>query len=293
MEEEFRPLKSLTDRELIELWNKTDSISDFGQEGFDVGPLTIDDLVNIRTSLLVQIALCEKNGIPYPKLNPDSLSVGEFDKFVPDNQDNYLMCGEMLEVTWESLHKYMDRFTDLGGIGDFTDTPLCDVVYFVTDFRLTHEYHGSMLDKDALTETLRKAGELEKHREEIALRGYLELADIAQEEPEYFECYELRRVGSHRTARIIEKLQNPEFFCENKADILRTCEEITSAISRCAFFWVPLEHAEQVIDGEWVALASIINYSGDEEYVCSLHKNTCVRIGAYILQEFALRYACA
>lgn len=273
-----RPLQDLSDEQLLELWNVADEIDDFGHEtlyhicGYDDNLLTGEDIQFIRAGLLLQIKLCDKFRIPYPELKEDAFSVGEYEKYIGDfadnvNDDEYDFTIEM-EV--KNLHRTLDAFTSINGIGDFREEYLKDPVYLL-------ELGGLGFDEEAVG-----------FEKELGYSGYHSLLrEIREYGIDTVEIVEVGVTESKKIASFINAVKTgivperiAEFWYELSIRLqMRTC------------YWTPIDNLDEVKEDTWCCVHAIIQHYEEGILICDLYKIMSTRIGAYIAQEFAERYA--
>ena len=278
-----RPLRNLSDDELIQLWRMAVKIDDMAQdsldhiEGFSSKSLmTPEDVVSVRAGIILQVKLCQKYGIPFP---PIYLKFDESTEEVLREglDEEEFESGECI-FEWENgdLHRTMDRFASVDGIGDFIEEEL-------------------FYDKDDLEPLLNEEeGAEEKVKDflddELTYAGYREIISfIRQNDPEMLEVNELRVAKSKKMALLSDAVAKGKVppavgsFWNNFSVklIMRT------------YRWVPINNSEEVKDDEWRCVYTIMNHYEGGVLICDLYKFMCTRVGAFIAQEFAERYCCA
>lgn len=274
-----RPLQNLSDEQLLELWSIADKVDDFAHEtiyhihGFDVDCfLNGEDVQFIRAGLLLHAKLCDKFGIPYPKMEEDDLSVGDYEELLIEagkmDEWNY---GEMpLEVVSENLHAMLNAFTSIDGIGDFSEEYLRDPRYLL-------ELEESDPDK--------VSGEFEEELEYIGYLSYLEMVrefGVDAVEIEEIMVTKSKKMASFMNAATCGAVpETVTGFMEGFQEILkrRTC------------YYMPADTQDEVKEDTWCCVHAIIQHYEEGILICDLYKIMSTRIGAYIAQEFAERYA--
>lgn len=296
-----RPLEHLSDEDLVNLWRKSKSIDHYGHEDYDEF-MTVFDLMNLRAALLAQISLCKKYNIPYPALKEDSLDAGtEWESHVDDimeGEDQDFDEGdidELFEYACENIHRYIDDFCDIDGIGDFSVEFMIDLEDALSFFR---EHNLDSLSDEFAPEVEHIGHKelLEEHGlyEDISVKGYRSALRIVSENEDCVYCDRVQKVSSKNAYELFSLFHDHERAKKIKelSEIWNVYTEILEDIAQNTTFLIPLEFSEEYSDKTWSCVNAMLTHTEDSRFICGLHQFLCLRIGAYVLQEFAFRYAC-
>lgn len=272
-----RPLMDLTEDQLMDLWDMSYDLERVSSREFSYDPLTYEDVRNVSAAVLLQAAICEKYHLPYPKLTEGCLDVEE-----PEESEEEDGMWDPLEYAVYPLHRYIDAFATVDGIGDFKEEALVDPV----------EVAEEMLKNNiGLPDAFISDGELGKPfdmdgclGDELKMRGYREILRVVDENPDMFGALEICKVTSKDLAKLISK-QSENLRIRKFLDVF------PMEICRRCYFSIPVDNPYEIVEGEWKGVSYMMDYYDESVTACSLHKNLYVRIGAYIVQELAARIA--
>lgn len=284
--ENNRPLQNLTDAELLSLWKRATAIDEMGQTtlghigGYCYDSLITDeDIEYIRAGVLLMAKLCDKYGIPHP---PVRLGLGAYEPelspkhsdFNEDEEDEYER--EVFEYMREDLHITMDSFACIDGIGDFVEE---DLFY-------DPEILEPMLVGDSDEEEKAEAGKF--LTDEMEYSGYREVIEFIRDTGyDMVDVEELKVTKSKKMESLIKLISNGTV----PGDISSFMDEFTTRVFMRTCYWVPMNELEEVKDDTWCCVSTILNHYEDGMIIGDLYKHMSIRIGAYIAQEFADRYA--
>lgn len=287
--ENNRPLQNLTDEELLSLWNKAIEVDDMGHTTiYHVGSCEGDSLLNeedieyIRAGVLLQVKLCDMYGVPHP---PIRLDLGEYEpEFLSDpktlseddEEDEYEYEPDLYEYMRENLHITMDAFGCIDGIGDFVEEDL----FYAPDVL------EALLVDDA--DEKKKAEAIGWITDEMEYSGYREVLDFVRNvgydmvDVEEFKVTKSRKMAS--LMKSVEKRAVPQ-------GVPSFLDKFTRKVFMRTCYWVPMDNLEEIKDDTWCCVHAVLNCLEDGMIVGDLYKNMSIRIGAFIAQEFADRYA--
>lgn len=279
-----RPLKNLSDEELMNLWDEAQKVSVIGSKDFDYRLLGMSDVRNLRAEIMLLAALCEKYNLEYPTLKQDCLFV-DWSEIDEDDEESF---DEPLEYMTEPLHRYIDAFSDVGGIGDFKTESMFDPVEVAADIYNNKKLCGVTADEITAENISEQLDGL--LTDELEFSGYRALVAMVMEsgEPEYyFSCQDISSIRSKQLGRLLTLSKEEGKLSKRITDFL---DEFAIELSRGSYFTIMYDDMYEIVNGEYVGIAAVIQYCEDEVWTCSLHKNMFNRIGAHIVSELAERY---
>lgn len=294
--ENNRPLQNLTDQELIRLWEMSVAVDDMGQDTIDHIDgysadclLTPSDIKQIRAGVLLQAKLCEKYGIPHPDIR---LGV---------NEEELVMNGrtldeELEDTDWEpfeyestDLSITMNNFASVKGIGDFEEKYL---FFDQEEFRplFKDDAWEDYEDEEGDSDDEVSAAEIveEQFAEELGYAGFRSLLDLVEElGPDVLDVTEVAVATSKKMASLLNAVKSGKV----PGYVTLFWEGFSSKMVMRTYRWIPLGENEQIKDDAWCCVYVVASHSEEGIIICDLYKYMCTRIGAYIAQEFADRYA--
>lgn len=275
-----RPLNELSDNELIQLWNMAEQINDMGQStlhhitGYSDSLLNEEDIKFIRAGVLLQAKLCDKYGIPHP---PVDLDIPVFEEGLSELEDegDWEYGDEPYEFMREGLHITMDAFASISGIGDFYEEELFYDAEVLEPLLNEEEDAESKIDDGFLDD-------------ELTYSGYHSLLSAIREcGADMVEVEELKVLTSKKMAKLVAAMRNGKV----PKCVEAFWDEFSVKTWMRTYYWVPMDNMEQIKGDEWCSVYAILNHYEEGILVGDLYKHMSVRIGAYIAQEFAERYA--
>lgn len=279
--ENERPLKELSDNELMQLWDMAEQINDMGQStlnhitGYSDSLLNEEDIKFIRAGVLLQAKLCDKYGIPHPPVDLDIPVFEEGLSELEDDEGDWEYGDEPYEFMREGLHITMDAFASIDEIGDFHEEEL-------------------FYDAAVLEPLLEEEEDAEKKIEdgflddELTYSGYHSLLSAIREcGADMVEVEELKVLTSRNMAKLVAAMR--------KGKVPKCVEDFWDEFSvktwMRTYYWVPMDNMEEIKGDKWCSVYAILNHYEEGILVGDLYKHMSVRVGAYIAQEFAERYA--
>lgn len=285
--ENDRPLFNLSDDELVKLWEMASEIDDFSHEtiyhisGYCDNLINANDIRYLRAGVLLQAKLCDKYKIPHPDIK---LDLGEYEDCLikvstdededEDEEEDYY--DEPIEYVRENLHKTMDAFASVDGIGDFEEEWLL--------------YDPDILEP-LLVEEADENSKVEEGfvEEELTLCGYRSLLRLVRElSPDMIDVVETKVTKSKKMASFVEAIKNG--LVPRK--VINFWDSFVSKLWSRTCYWIPMDDLDEVKEdtGTWCCVYAIIQHYEEGILTCDLFKYMSTRIGAYIAQEFADRY---
>ncbi len=285
-----RPLQNLSDDELVKLWEMTSEIDDFSHEtiyhisGYCDNLINAEDIRYFRAGLLLQAKLCDKYMIPHPEIKLDLgvydecfISISKNEDEAEENCEDEDYCDEPIEYVRENLHKTMDAFASVDGIGDFVE----EWLFYDSDIL------EPLLVEETNAESKVEDGFLD---EELTLCGYRSLLRLVRElSPDMIDIVELKVTKSKKMASFIAAIEKG--LVPRK--VIGFWESFVSKLWSRTCYWIPMDDLDEVKEdtGTWCCVYAIVQYLEEGILTCDLFKYMSTRIGAFIAQEFAERYS--
>lgn len=279
MMENNRPLQNLSVEEICELWKVALTIDDKMFDTFEhLTPCCYDVLLNstdinhIRAGVILHAKLCKKYGIPFPEIKLDlGRNEGYFMVSAENEDDPYER--EVFEYMRLNLHRSMDSFASLQGIGDFTERSL-------------------RFDSDVLKPLLEGGGDAEKEidkgflSDELTYSGYRSVVEEVRYACQEVDVMELKVTESKNMALLNEAVK--------KGDVPENVKEFWNDFQvhtyMRTYYWCQMKDMVEIKGDTWCSVYAILNFYEEGLLIGDLYKLMSVRIGAYIAQELAERY---
>lgn len=282
MENNIRPLQHLTEAELIQLWNRSVRIDDMAQKsmehisGYGIDTLmTPTDVRFVRAGVTLQAKLCKMYGVPIP---PIYLKLDdEIEERLTLQQSEEENTYDQVPFEYETgdLHRTMDRFAAVDGIGDFEEEEL---------------FYGSdelqpLLDEEEGAEEMVD----EFLIDEMTYAGYRSMISLIRQcGPEIIDVCEIRVAKSKKMALLSAAVEKGEV----SPAVGNFWDSFSDKLMMRTYRWIPIDNSEEIKDDEWCCFYAILNHCEEGILIGDLMKYMCTRIGAFIAQEFAERYCC-
>lgn len=280
-----RPLQNLSVEELCKLWELALKVDDkmfstyneIVPYGYGNPLLTSTNINHARAGVILHAKLCDKYGIPHPEIKLDlGRREAEYLASSSDTEDEELMYEqEVFEYMNENLHQCMDNFATLSGIGDFEE----EMLFF------DKEVLKPLLDDSAGTEKEIEEGYL---ADELTYAGYLKVIDeVKCISYDNVEVVEIAVTKSKKMALFDAAVKNNAV-----PDGVKEFWESFSVHSYMrTYYWCPMGDMTEIKDDTWCSVYAILNSFEEGILIGNLFKYMSIRIGAYIAQELADRYA--
>lgn len=287
-----RPLRELSDEKLLELWKTASMVDDFAHTTvghasyYDDGLLNSEDIRFIRAGLLLQAKLCNEYNIPYPPMKEDSLLLDDYEEILygegllndDENEEMEDFEDNILEFMRKSLHETIDAFSSIDGIGDFVEKPM---FYDCCAF----EYWNDKQSKFIFPDTYEYVEEMEEELQYVGYRSFIR--EVADMDYDLVDIYEIKMTQSKKIVGFLKARESGVLSKE----VIEFWDSFSSKLYRRSYYWIPLDNLEEIKKDTWCCFSAIINHAEESLLNCDLYKLTALRIGAFIAQEFAERYA--
>lgn len=297
-----RPLKDRTDDEIFELVRKAKKIYESVYDNFNLGSygygdcmLNGLDIQRIRGGLLCMMKLCDMYGIPYEKPDENSFNVGNGERdeeVVFQFLDVDDMVDEPFEMMDGPLGYYLEKFTELSGVGDFVEeVGCCETADNYVDI-LDDEDAGRF--KELARGTVEEVEEAKKllYGDESAWKyqSFRDYCDVLMEYgADECECFAYTVTKSKGMRRLEKAIKDRTVTDERVVDLLTYANRCLMN-RRCYSDYGGNHETDEETDEEVYISYNVFFYESCVR-TCPLYTYSDTLVIAYAIQEIIERYA--